>query len=128
MTPDEATRQALAEALHVVRCARLVPHEPGSHEPYLWPCTAETDAILATEPGSRLTTTDHPDVRAGLLTEALRMEKGWPTPMHMHRIADWLDAALLPARYGDVLRWVADACDADLAAARAALSATSEPT
>ena len=48
--------------------------------------------------------------------EALRTRSGWPTPMHMHRIADWLDTVTLPARYGDVLRWVADRCDDDLLA------------
>jgi hypothetical protein len=127
MTRDEATRRL--HRRHVEKKSWPVTrNDPkagpdgyihycaADHEP--WPCLVHV----------ALTTTDHPDVRAGLLTEALRMEKGWPTPMHMHRIADWLDAALLPARYGDVLRWVADACDADLAAARAALSATSEPT
>lgn len=46
--------------------------------------------------------------------EALRVERGWPTPMHMHRVADALDALTLPARYGDVLRWVADLCDTSL--------------
>jgi hypothetical protein len=45
--------------------------------------------------------------------EALRMQKSWPTPNHMRRVADALDL-LTPAKYGDVLRHVADACDASL--------------
>ena len=44
--------------------------------------------------------------------EALRMERGWPTPNHMRHAADGLDMLAFP-RYGDILRWVADACDAD---------------
>lgn len=48
--------------------------------------------------------------------ERLRREKGWPTPHHMRRTADALDQLTRPARYGDVLRWVADLCDAALAA------------
>jgi hypothetical protein len=44
--------------------------------------------------------------------ERLRIERGWPTPNHMRHAADALDMLLYP-RYGDVLRWVADRCDAD---------------
>ena len=45
--------------------------------------------------------------------EVLRMERGWPTPISMRQAADALDMLVIP-RYGDVLRWVADACDARL--------------
>jgi len=45
-------------------------------------------------------------------TEALRLSLGWPTPNHMRRAAQALDL-LTSAQYGDVLRWVADMCDAD---------------
>lgn len=44
--------------------------------------------------------------------EALRLERGWPTPNAMRHIADALDM-ITPARYGDILRKVADLCDAD---------------
>jgi len=59
--------------------------------------------------------TDQPDIEAIAARheadwESRRMELGWPTPAHMRRTADALDV-LTPARYGDVLRWVADACD-----------------
>jgi len=42
--------------------------------------------------------------------EEHRKANGWPTPNHMRRTADALDV-LTPAKYGDILRWVADACD-----------------
>jgi hypothetical protein len=62
MTPDEATRQTLAEALlEAMTTPKAWRDTPG---------TEMADAILATEPGSRLTTTDHPDVRAGLALRA----------------------------------------------------------
>ena len=51
--------------------------------------------------------------RAPLDWETMRVERGWPTPMHMRRIADAIDV-FTPAKYGDVLRWMADACDAAL--------------
>ena len=40
--------------------------------------------------------------------EEFRKANGWPTPNHMRRVADALDV-LTPAKYGDILRWVADA-------------------
>ena len=46
----------------------------------------------------------------GLDVEALRMERGWPTPISMRHAADALDKLAIP-KYGDVLRWVADLCD-----------------
>ena len=46
--------------------------------------------------------------------EQMRMDRGWPTPNHMRSAADALDT-FTPARYGDVLRWFADLCDAALA-------------
>jgi hypothetical protein len=49
----------------------------------------------------------------GLVTETLRRERQWPTPNHMRRAADAIDA-LTPARYGDILRWLADCCDETL--------------
>lgn len=42
--------------------------------------------------------------------DAMRIAREWPTPMHMHRVANALDA-ITPAKYGDVLRWFADRCD-----------------
>ena len=48
--------------------------------------------------------------------EEHRKANGWPTPISMRRTADALDV-FTPAKYGDVLRWVADACDAALAPA-----------
>lgn len=45
--------------------------------------------------------------------EQMRRDRGWPTPNHMRRAADALDI-FTPARYGDVLRWFADLCDATL--------------
>jgi len=42
--------------------------------------------------------------------DAMRVAREWPTPNHMRKAADALDA-LTPARYGDVLRWFADRCD-----------------
>ena len=59
--------------------------------------------------------------------EATRRRLGWPTPMHMHRVAAALDVLAAGARYGDVLRWVADACDAALEA-RTAPTTPGEPT
>lgn len=53
--------------------------------------------------------------------EAFRMDQRWPTPNHMRSAADALDRLAIP-KYGDILRWVADACDRALpnrAAARA---------
>ncbi len=52
-----------------------------------------------------------PILRAPLNFKALRIEKGWPTPNYMRQAADGLDKLAAP-RYGDILRWVADACDA----------------
>jgi hypothetical protein len=46
--------------------------------------------------------------------EAMRMERHWPTPNHMRRVADALDT-LTTGRYGDVLRWFADLADESLA-------------
>ncbi len=43
--------------------------------------------------------------------EAFRVDRGWPTPNHMRRTADALDV-FTPAKYGGVLRWFADLCDA----------------
>ena len=42
--------------------------------------------------------------------DAMRVARGWPTPNHMREAADALDILVI-ARYGDVLRWVADRCD-----------------
>lgn len=42
--------------------------------------------------------------------EEMRKRRGWPTPNRMRAAADGLDN-LTPARYGEVLRWVADQCD-----------------
>lgn len=47
--------------------------------------------------------------------EAFRKDHGWPTPNHMRSTADALDS-LTHAKYGDILRWVADACDSALGA------------
>ena len=47
--------------------------------------------------------------------EAFRMDQGWPAPNHMHSAADALDQLVIP-KYGDILRWVADACDRALQA------------
>jgi len=66
---------------------------------------AALDAALAIPPD--------PAAEAGAvetLDERLRMERGWPTPNHMRNAADALDVISIP-RYGDILRWVADACD-----------------
>ena len=49
--------------------------------------------------------------------EAMRIERGWPTPNGMRRAAEALDH-LTPAKYGDILRWIADACDARLSDSR----------
>lgn len=48
---------------------------------------------------------------AGIDFEKLRKDSGWPTPNAMRRAADGFDTIGVVARYGDVLRWVADACD-----------------
>lgn len=45
--------------------------------------------------------------------EEFRKAHGWPTPISMRRAAVGLDI-FTPARYGDILRWVAAACDAAL--------------
>lgn len=45
--------------------------------------------------------------------EAMRKRLGWPTPNAMRTAARALDL-LAFARYGDVLRWVADLCDESL--------------
>jgi hypothetical protein len=50
--------------------------------------------------------------------EEMRRERGWPTPNHMRRAAEALDVLSIPAKYGDVLRWVADLCDSALAERR----------
>ena len=42
--------------------------------------------------------------------EAMRQQKGWPTPIAMRRAADGLDKIAI-AHYGDILRWVANLCD-----------------
>ena len=55
-----------------------------------------------------------PGLREALDWEEYRRTRGWPTPNHMRRVAGALDT-LTPAKYGEVLRWVADACDAALA-------------
>ena len=47
--------------------------------------------------------------------EAFRKDQGWPTPGWMRDTADHLDGLMRGAKYGDVLRWVADLCDAALA-------------
>ena len=49
-------------------------------------------------------------LREALDYEGMRNQLSWPTPNNMRQTADALDA-LTAARYGDVLRWVADACD-----------------
>jgi hypothetical protein len=98
---DEATRQALVEALHEAEC----PSHAGSPVNHAaewgvgyWPCQQRASGILATEPGSRLTTTDQPDVRAGLVIALDFLERGFtPNEETLDRL-------------------------------RAALSATSEPT
>ena len=53
--------------------------------------------------------------------EAFRTANGWPTPMNMRRVAGALDQLISPG-YGDVLRYVADACDWDLAARQLAIA------
>jgi hypothetical protein len=103
MTPDEATRQVLTKALLATYTYAGKPDR----------ARMIADAILATEPGSRLTTTDHPDVRAGL--ERLRVA-----------------SVALADHYQSVRdTWGKDGCWAAFFAAvdayRAALSATSEP-
>jgi hypothetical protein len=120
MTPDEATRQALAEALALEATMREAKdgrvYGPASTLADDW--LEHAAAILATEPGSRLTTTDHPDVRAGLalLVEHLDAMSG----ANSHRLG---------CRCGGSDDGV-HSCRSLLAAiesARAALSATSEP-
>ena len=49
------------------------------------------------------------------LTVTIEVADGWPTPNHMRSAAAALDT-LSPARYGDILRAVADAEDARFAA------------
>ena len=44
--------------------------------------------------------------------DKLWFESEWPTPMHMRMAAEALDI-LTPAKYGDVLRHVADLIDED---------------
>jgi hypothetical protein len=59
-------------------------------------------------------TAGDPRVAEPLDWEALRMERHWPTPLSMSRVADALDMLMHGAKYGDILRWVAEACDASL--------------
>jgi hypothetical protein len=106
MTPDEATRQTVIQAL---LATYTYAGQPGK-------ALILADAILATEPGSRLTTTDHPDVRAARdalveAAEALRSQS--------HVITD-REARFWPD--GRVASALLAAVDAYLAA----LSATSE--
>lgn len=54
--------------------------------------------------------------RYGETLEQMRIRLRWPTPNHMRRVADALDI-MTPAKYGDVLRWVADMVDASLPSA-----------
>ena len=56
--------------------------------------------------------------------EALRTAQKWPTPMNMRRVAGALDSLMTPG-YGDILRYVADSCDWDLASR--ALTSTQVP-
>jgi hypothetical protein len=112
MTPDEATRQVLTKALLATYTYAGKPDR----------ARMIADAILATEPGSRLTTTDHPDVRAGLaLADAFERELDLWHSYHYKQ----------PERVQPPIRCWNSSCNRSaeaLASARAALSATSEPT
>lgn len=82
------------------RLRALLRPEPGQ-----WDNTRLLDAALAAEyQRGRDEAVDY---------EKMRMEREWPTPNHMRTIADALDK-ITPARYGDILRWFADLCDASL--------------
>jgi hypothetical protein len=111
MTPDEATRQSI-EARHYTTSDPDIAEGPfcaecGSMWP--WPC----DVRLVLD----LTTTDHPDVRAGLA----QMPTDRPWAIHRFR-----DGRFLVALYDPGYE---NAVDADLdSAIAAALSTTSEPT
>ena len=59
----------------------------------------------ATEPSAGVTS------EAAETPDEMRQRLKWPTPNHMRRTADALDT-MTPARYGDILRWFADLCDA----------------
>jgi hypothetical protein len=52
-----------------------------------------------------------PDQPDALDFDAMRVAREWPTPMAMRDAADGLDHLAIP-KYGDILRWVADRCDA----------------
>jgi hypothetical protein len=127
MTPDEATRQALADALDALFVKDGIAFgyrdEAGvvgvMHNPW-----KVADAILATEPGSRLTvsesqklsdSTDHPDVRAGMLREARRMheEDGHPAIVMRHQASGSWEACDTP-----VCRWTRRLIAAALPAAQ----------
>lgn len=93
----------------------------------------EYDAKLALEAHARLTAVlagaglaENPEVKRDLeLTslalntgavdwEQVRLDKQWPTPRNLHRIADAVDVLCLPMRAGDVLRHVGYLADASL--------------
>lgn len=65
-------------------------------------CDKVTDAVIAAGFRRSQPVTDE--------WERLRTDNQWPTPNHMRRAATGLDS-LAVARYGDVLRYVADLCD-----------------
>ena len=67
-------------------------------------CTAPLAHELVTRLAAQKERAERPDY------EQMRRDRGWPTPNHMRRIADAIDQ-FTPAKYGDVLRWVADLCD-----------------
>ena len=81
--------------------------EPGS--PYVKAIAASLAASGAALPVPAL---DAPDD-----WETFRMDQRWPTPIHMRLAADSLDQLVIP-KYGDILRWVADACDRALTGPR----------
>jgi hypothetical protein len=43
----ERWTEALPRMLHMLHCTVLMRHKPGTDEPFMWPCTAGTRAILA---------------------------------------------------------------------------------
>jgi hypothetical protein len=91
MTPKEATRQALAATHSAVHSGES--------------CSPQLHAMVQ----QALTTTDHPDVRAGLVKRLL-VALEYEASLHPY-----------PADVPDITRTAIEA-------ARAALSATSEPT
>jgi hypothetical protein len=105
------SQQTLAEALEVIR------GDDGDVRRGLIVLAPDlaADAILATEPGSRLTTTDHPDVRAGLALLRAALIESDRRDGH----GGWCNYLVAPCDCGYYERHEA---------ARAALSATSETT